>query len=37
MNDLDLSCTEARARNFRGTRSLAIRSLSREAGSKQCR
>jgi len=27
---------EARAGNFRGTRSLAMRSLSRRAGSKQC-
>jgi len=37
MSDWNLFVREARAGNFRGTRSLAMRSLSRGAGSKQCK
>jgi len=37
MSDWNLFVREAMAGNFRRTRSLAIRSLSRGAGSEQCR
>jgi len=36
MSDWNLFVREARAGNFRENRSLAMRSLSRGAGSKQC-
>jgi len=36
-SDWNLFVREAGAENFRGIRSLYMRSLSREAGSKQCR
>jgi len=37
MSDWNLFVRDVRAENFRGNRSLAMRSLSRGAGSKPCR